>query len=130
MSFKYKIGQRVTVSVSGETGEIRARAEYKNSTDCYYVYYKSGDGRAISTWWDEDQIEAVKEEEKPKKTSSKKPATKKPATRKVKKPKQEEIEEDFEDEDDEDFEEEDDEDFEEEDDEDDEEEDDDEEERG
>lgn len=54
--FKFPIGGTATINVSGESGEIIARAEYKSSEDTYLIRYKSGDGRAVQAWWDESAL--------------------------------------------------------------------------
>lgn len=61
MSFKFNLGQTVVISVSGETGEVIARAEYKTSAESYYVRYRSADGRAVEAWWQEDALSAAEQ---------------------------------------------------------------------
>ena len=45
---------------SDETGVIIARAQYTSSENQYYIIYKAGDGRQITSWWDEGHIEKSK----------------------------------------------------------------------
>ncbi len=59
MAFKFNLGDRVAVEVSGETGEVLGRAEYTTAANNYFVRYKSTDGRAVETWWQEDALVAV-----------------------------------------------------------------------
>lgn len=54
--FKFELGSNVTISVSGESGEVIGRAEYQISENSYYVRYKSADGRAVETWWNESAL--------------------------------------------------------------------------
>lgn len=56
MSFKFNLGDKVAVEVSGETGEVLGRAEYTTGANNYFVRYKSADGRAVETWWQEDAL--------------------------------------------------------------------------
>lgn len=50
--FKFKLGQQVCISVSGEAGEVVGRAEYLETENSYYLRYKSADGRAVQAWWE------------------------------------------------------------------------------
>lgn len=54
--YLFEMGQNVLIGVSGESGPVIARAEYLNSENCYYVRYKSGDGRAVESWWGESAL--------------------------------------------------------------------------
>lgn len=56
MAFKFNIGEKVTIEVSGETGEVQGRAEYAASANNYLVRYKSNDGLAREGWWQEDAL--------------------------------------------------------------------------
>ena len=56
MGFKFNLGEKVTVDVSGETGEVLGRAEYTTAANNYYVRYRSADGRAVEAWWQEDAL--------------------------------------------------------------------------
>lgn len=59
MAFKFELKQKVSISASGETGEVIGRAEYSNAEDGYLVRYKAGDGRAVESWWTEQALEAA-----------------------------------------------------------------------
>nr|WP_130065534.1 DUF2586 family protein [Escherichia coli] len=56
MSFKHELGQVVEVSISGEEGHIKARAEYTNSCNQYLIHYQTADGRASDAWFEEGEI--------------------------------------------------------------------------
>ncbi len=58
MGFKFSLGGKVTITASGETGEVIGRAEYSNAEDGYLVRYKAGDGRATESWWSESALTA------------------------------------------------------------------------
>jgi hypothetical protein len=58
-SFKFELGQRVVIAVSGEQGTIQGRAEYMGSENQYQVRYKAGDGRAVEAWWEESALATV-----------------------------------------------------------------------
>jgi len=55
-TFKFQLGEGVVIVVSGERGNVIARAEYLNCDPQYLVRYKAGDGRAIESWWSEDAL--------------------------------------------------------------------------
>lgn len=55
--FDYELGSPVAIKCSGETGQVIARAQYKNSQDQYLIRYKSADGRAVEEWWSADAIQ-------------------------------------------------------------------------
>jgi hypothetical protein len=57
--FELQLGQNVVIKVSGEEGEVIARAEYLNSANSYYIRYRSADGRAVEAWWTEDALIGV-----------------------------------------------------------------------
>lgn len=57
MTFKFNLGDEVTLQISGESGTVIGRAEYVNSTPSYYVRYRSADGRAIEAWWTGDALQ-------------------------------------------------------------------------
>lgn len=59
MGFKFNLGEKVTVDVSGETGEVLGRAEYTTSANNYYVRYRAADGRAVEAWWQEDALKTA-----------------------------------------------------------------------
>ena len=72
MKLKFKLNQKVKVSISGEEGEIMVRSECAGQPNQYYLYYKAANGRAINAWFMEDQIERMS------KAAKKKPKQKKP----------------------------------------------------
>lgn len=55
-TFAFKLGESVTIKVSGEQGHIQGRAHYVDSNPQYHVLYKSADGRAVTAWWDESAL--------------------------------------------------------------------------
>lgn len=55
-NFAFKLGQGVTIKVSGEEGYIQGRAHYVDSNPQYNVRYKSADGRAVEAWWNESAL--------------------------------------------------------------------------
>ncbi len=57
--FKFALGDRVRIKVSGENGEVVARAEYANAEDTYRIRYQSADGQATERWWTEAAIANV-----------------------------------------------------------------------
>jgi hypothetical protein len=58
MNFKFELKQAVTITASGEVGEVLARAEYATSENSYYLRYKAADGRATEAWWSESALAA------------------------------------------------------------------------
>ena len=61
--FKFGLNQFVELSISGEMGHIKSRAESINHCNQYLVHYKDADGRAQESWFDEDDIAAVEDDE-------------------------------------------------------------------
>ena len=57
VTFKFYIEEFVCITVSGEQGDVIARAEYAHSEDQYLLRYKSADGRAVEAWWPESALE-------------------------------------------------------------------------
>lgn len=57
MNFKFTLNQEVTITASGETGEVIGRAEYSYAERSYLVRYKAGDDRAVEQWWTEQALE-------------------------------------------------------------------------
>ena len=57
MSFKFELRALVSITVSGEQGEVIGRAEYTTMQPSYLVRYRSADGRAVEAWWSEDALE-------------------------------------------------------------------------
>jgi hypothetical protein len=59
MTFKYKLGEKVEVEVSGEAGIIVGRAEYTTAESNYFLRYKATDGRAVEAWWSEESLKST-----------------------------------------------------------------------
>ncbi|AHE69774.1 hypothetical protein M942_08555 [Enterobacter ludwigii] len=59
MSFKHELGQAIQVTISGEKGNVKGRAEYASLTNQYFIHYMTADGRAVSGWFDEDELSVV-----------------------------------------------------------------------
>jgi hypothetical protein len=56
--FKFELGAKVTIAISGEAGEVKGRAEYLASENLYEVLFKAADGRACKSWWSEAELSA------------------------------------------------------------------------
>lgn len=54
--FRFNIGDRVTISASGESGLVVGRAEYESGVVSFLVRYKAGDGRAVEVWWNDSAL--------------------------------------------------------------------------
>ena len=52
-NFKFVLGQRVVIKVSGEEGEVIGRADYQESDNAYFVRFKDATGHAREAWWTE-----------------------------------------------------------------------------
>lgn len=63
--FKFGLNQFIELSISGEMGHIKSRAESVSHSNQYLVHYKAADGRAQEKWFDEDNISAVEDDEHP-----------------------------------------------------------------
>lgn len=59
MSFKFNLSQIVLVSVSGEVGHIKSRADSVTHSNQYLIHYKAADGRAVDAWFDEQDLIAA-----------------------------------------------------------------------
>lgn len=57
--FMYDLGQEVRIIASGETGYVKGRAEYTDDANGYLILYKAADGRAVTAWWQEADIQSV-----------------------------------------------------------------------
>ncbi|MEY0287979.1 hypothetical protein AB7303_15305 [Providencia rettgeri] len=60
--FKHELGQVVQVTISGEEGHVKGRAEYKNMDNQYYIHYLTADGRGVDGWFDESELSPAKPE--------------------------------------------------------------------
>lgn len=54
--FKFELATAVTIKVSDEKGHIKGRAEYVDGDPQYYIHYKANDGRAVTSWFAEDDL--------------------------------------------------------------------------
>ena len=57
--FKFKNGDVVKITVSGESGTVTGRADYLGEPHRYRVEYKAATGRASEEWWLGRQLEAA-----------------------------------------------------------------------
>lgn len=57
--FKFELGARVGISISGEIGNVKGRSEHVDAERQYQVEYKAADGRAVVAWWSESSLEAI-----------------------------------------------------------------------
>ena len=55
---KFDLKQQVAIAISRETGEVIGRADYVTHENTYLVRYKTTDGRAVESWWDESALVA------------------------------------------------------------------------
>lgn len=54
--FKFLLSQLVTLRVSEECGEVKARAQYAGGENQYLIHYKAADGRATTEWFGESML--------------------------------------------------------------------------
>ena len=59
INFKHELGQVVKVTISGEEGHVKARAQYINCSNQYLIHYLAADGRAVDSWFDEGELTPV-----------------------------------------------------------------------
>ncbi|MGQ3662099.1 hypothetical protein [Citrobacter braakii] len=59
MKFKHELSQAVKITISGEEGHIKGRAEYIGMNNQYLIHYLSADGRGTDGWFDEGEISPV-----------------------------------------------------------------------
>lgn len=57
--FKFDLSQQVKVTISGEVGTVKGRAEFTTSENQYLLHMKAADGRAADIWFDGTDIKAV-----------------------------------------------------------------------
>lgn len=57
--FMYDLSQLVKITASGETGYIKGRAEYTDDANGYLILYRAADGRAVTAWWQEADIQPI-----------------------------------------------------------------------
>ena len=65
MTFKFDLNQFIAISISDEMGHIKSRTESCNYCDQYLVHYKAADGRAVESWFNEDDIIAGEDDGHP-----------------------------------------------------------------
>jgi hypothetical protein len=49
--FRFELGDRVTLKLTSESGEVIGRAEYIDSDPHYQIRYKTAEGRQTEIWW-------------------------------------------------------------------------------
>ena len=54
--FKHELGQVVQVTISGEEGHVKVRAEYHNGPNQYLIHYLAADGRGTDVWFEECEL--------------------------------------------------------------------------
>ena len=60
MSFKYELSSELKITVSGEVGTVKSRVDYVGGQESqYWLLYKAADGRAVTNWWPESDLELV-----------------------------------------------------------------------
>lgn len=57
--FKFNLRQRVTITISQDTGEVRARSDSTRGERQYLLAYRNAQGAATEAWWSEDQLRAA-----------------------------------------------------------------------
>lgn len=58
-TFAFELGGRVSLSLSGERGDVIGRAEYQNFPPCYQVSYVAADGRQCEGWFDSTALNTL-----------------------------------------------------------------------
>lgn len=56
--FKFKLGQKVKATISGETGFVKGQAEYEDSHNMVLIHYKDATGRALDGWFKESELDS------------------------------------------------------------------------
>ena len=60
MSFKFELNSNLKITVSGEKGKVKSRVDYVSGQENQYqLTYKAADGRAVTNWWAESDLELV-----------------------------------------------------------------------
>nr|WP_316248951.1 hypothetical protein [Erwinia persicina] len=57
------MGQVVHVTISGEQGHVKARAEYNSGLNQYFIH-QTADGRAADRWFEEGELSPSADVEK------------------------------------------------------------------
>lgn len=55
--FQFGLTQEVSITLSGEVGQVRARAEWATGNISYFVAYKTKQGEYREAWLDQDLLE-------------------------------------------------------------------------
>lgn len=55
-TYRFKMGDAVVITVSGEAGHVIGRAEYAEATPSYLVRYLRKDGSGSDSWWSEGAL--------------------------------------------------------------------------
>ena len=55
----YPFGQTVTITCSGESGEVVGIATFPAREAQYLIRYAAADGRAVEAWWDASALQAA-----------------------------------------------------------------------
>ena len=63
-TFEYELFALVTITQSGEQGQVRARAEWVSGNICYHVAYTTKVGEFKEAWIDQDLLEPFTERRK------------------------------------------------------------------
>lgn len=58
--FRFDLGAKVKMRLTDETGEVWARAQYRDEPNMYLLVYKAADGCQKESWWNEHYIEPAK----------------------------------------------------------------------
>jgi hypothetical protein len=56
-SFKFRLGQRVTILPGGKTALIVGRAQYADYQDHFLVSYRDSRGGLLQVWWAQNSLE-------------------------------------------------------------------------
>ena len=56
MTLKFNFGDALTITSSGEHGEVFGRAEYKFGEPSYFLRYVNAHGVAVEQWWNESAL--------------------------------------------------------------------------
>lgn len=60
--FKHELSQAVQVTISGEAGHVKGRAEYHNGPNQYFIHYLATDGRAQDAWFEESELSPAEQQ--------------------------------------------------------------------
>lgn len=54
--FKFELGSKVKLALSGEAGQVIGRSQWSNSCNQYSVRYLAANGRQTQEWIEEDAL--------------------------------------------------------------------------